>query len=210
VRHRAFWALALAFAICGATTNGLIGIHFIPSAHDHGMPITSAAGLLAAVGVFDIAGTVLSGWLTDKFDPRKLLVIYYSFRGVSLMLLPWLLAATVRPNIVLFVVIYGLDWTATVPSTSVLCHSIFGERGTVIFGWMYAFHQIGAAIVEFGAGVVRDVFGTYAYAFWGGAVLCVIAAALSMLARPGQAAAGAGAPANFTKQTPTSGKETHV
>ncbi len=183
VRHRAFWALAIAFAICGATTNGLIGIHFIPSAHDHGMSTTAAAGLLAAVGVFDIAGTIVSGWLTDKFDPRKLLVIYYGFRGVSLLLLPWLLSATVHPSIVLFVIIYGLDWVATVPPTAVLCRRIFGERGTIVFGWVFAAHQIGAAIAAFGAGVIRDVFGTYSYAFWGGAALCVIAAALSMLAR---------------------------
>ncbi|MBB5833048.1 MFS family permease [Brachybacterium aquaticum] len=98
VRHRAIWALALAFAICGATTNGLIGIHFIPSAHDHGMATTTAAGLLAAVGVFDILGTIASGWLTDTFDPRKLLAIYYTFRGVSLVLLPLLLAETVNPR----------------------------------------------------------------------------------------------------------------
>lgn len=188
VRHRAFWALAIAFAICGATTNGLIGIHFIPSAHDHGMPATTAAGLLAAVGIFDIAGTIASGWLTDRFDPRKLLVAYYAFRGVSLLLLPWLLSESVHPSMVLFVVIYGLDWVATVPPTAVLCRRIFGERGTIVFGWVFAAHQVGAAIAAFGAGVIRDVFGTYAYAFWGGAVLCVIAAVLSMLATSSDAA----------------------
>jgi predicted MFS family arabinose efflux permease len=108
-RQRAFWALAIAFAICGATTNGLIGIHFIPSAHDHGISTTAAAGLLAAVGVFDIAGTIASGWLTDKFDPRKLLVAYYAFRGVSLLLLPWLLSEHVHPSMIVFVIIHGLD-----------------------------------------------------------------------------------------------------
>lgn len=183
VRHRAFWALAGAFAICGATTNGLIGIHFIPSAHDHGMSTTAAAGLLATVGVFDIVGTVLSGWLTDRFDPRKLLAAYYGFRGVSLVLLPWLLADTVHPSMVLFVVIYGLDWVATVPPTAVLCRSIFGDRGTIVFGWVFAAHQVGAALAAFGTGVIRDVFGTYAYAFWGGAALCAIAVVLSVLAR---------------------------
>ena len=182
VRHRAFWALALAFAICGATTNGLIGIHFIPSAHDHGMAATTAAGLLAAVGVFDIVGTVASGWLTDKFDPRKLLVAYYTFRGVGLLMLPWLLSENVHPSMVLFIVVYGLDWVATVPPTAVLCRRIFGARGTIVFGWVFASHQIGAAIAAFVAGVIRDVFGTYAYAFWSGAALCVIAAGLSMLA----------------------------
>ncbi|MET0715780.1 MAG: MFS transporter [Mycetocola sp.] len=184
VRHRAFWALAIAFAICGATTNGLIGIHFIPSAHDHGMSTVTAAGLLAAVGVFDIAGTIASGWLTDKFDSRKLLVAYYTFRGASLLLLPWLLSEHVHPSIIVFVVVYGLDWVATVPPTAALCRQIFGDRGTIVFGWVFAAHQIGAAIAAFGAGVIRDVFGTYTYAWWGGAALCVIAACLSVFARP--------------------------
>jgi len=179
-RHRSFWALAIAFAICGATTNGLIGIHFIPSAHDHGMPTTTAAGLLAVVGIFDIAGTVASGWLTDAFDPRKLLVAYYAFRGVGLLLLPWLLSDTVHPSMVLFIVIYGLDWVATVPPTAALCREIFGENGTIVFGWVFAAHQLGAAAAAFGAGVIRDAFGEYTYAWWGGAVMCAVAAVLSI------------------------------
>ena len=182
-KHKAFWALAIAFAICGATTNGLIGIHFIPSAHDHGMPTTTAAGLLAVVGIFDIAGTIASGWLTDKFDPRKLLVAYYAFRGAGLLLLPWLLADTVHPSMILFIVIYGLDWVATVPPTAALCREIFGDRGTIVFGWVFASHQIGAALAALGAGVIRDNFGTYTYAWWGGAALCVIAAVLSITIR---------------------------
>ncbi|MET0734162.1 MAG: MFS transporter [Microbacterium sp.] len=182
-RRRSFWALAIAFAICGATTNGLIGIHFIPSAHDHGMPTTTAAALLAVVGIFDIAGTIASGWLTDKFDPRKLLVAYYVFRGAGLLLLPWLLSDTVHPSMVLFIVIYGLDWVATVPPTAALCREIFGERGTIVFGWVFASHQIGAAVAALGAGIIRDVFGAYTYAWWGGAALCIIAAVLSIAVR---------------------------
>ena len=184
-RTRAFWALAGAFAICGATTNGLIGLHFIPSAHDHGMAETTAAGLLAVVGVFDIVGTIASGWLTDRVDPRFLLLAYYGFRGVGLLLLPWLLAATIHPSMVLFIVVYGLDWVATVPPTVALCRRIFGERGTIVFGWVFAAHQLGAAAAALAAGVVRDVFGTYTYAWFGGAGLCVVAAVLSLsLRRP--------------------------
>jgi predicted MFS family arabinose efflux permease len=179
-RRWSFWALALAFAICGATTNGLIGIHFIPSAHDHGMSSTTAAGLLAAVGIFDIVGTIASGWLTDKFDPRILLVLYYLFRGVGLLLLPQLLADTVHRSMVLFIVIYGLDWVATVPPTAALCREIFGDRGTIVFGWVFASHQIGAAVAALGAGIIRDTFGTYTYAWWAGGALCAIAAALSI------------------------------
>ncbi len=186
-RQRSFWALAAAFAICGATTNGLVGIHFIPSAHDHGMSGTTAAGLLAVVGIFDIAGTVASGWLTDKFDPRILLAAYYFFRGVGLLMLPQLLAETVHPSMVLFIVVYGLDWVATVPPTAALCREIFGERGTIVFGWVFASHQVGAAIAALGAGVVRDTFGTYTYAWWGGAAMCVLAAVLSMAVRVARA-----------------------
>ncbi len=192
-KHRAFWALAIAFAICGATTNGLIGIHFIPSAHDHGMATTTAAGLLAVVGIFDIAGTIASGWLTDKFDPRILLVAYYGFRGVGLVMLPWLLSDVVHPSMVLFIVIYGLDWVATVPPTAALCREIFGDRGTIVFGWVFAAHQLGAAAAALGAGVIRDSFGTYTYAWWGGAALCAIAAVLSIAVRR-RPAVEAGAP----------------
>ena len=184
-RVRAFWALAAAFAICGATTNGLIGVHFIPSAHDHGMATTTAAGLLTVVGLFDIVGTIASGWFTDRVDPRLLLLAYYAFRGVGLLLLPWLLADAVHPSMVLFIVVYGLDWVATVPPTVTLCRRIFGEQGTIVFGWVFASHQLGAATAALVAGVVRESFGTYTYAWFGGAALCAVAAVLSIsLRRP--------------------------
>ena len=142
---RTFWALAAGFAICGATTNGLIGTHFIPSAHDHGMPETTAAGLLAVVGIFDIVGTIASGWLTDRYNPRILLAVYYQFRGIGLLVLPLLLSATVQPSMIVFVVIYGLDWVATVPPTAAICRQVFGADGSVVFGWVFAAHQLGAA-----------------------------------------------------------------
>jgi predicted MFS family arabinose efflux permease len=187
-RTRAFWALAAAFAICGATTNGLIGIHFIPSAHDHGMATTTAAGLLTVVGLFDIVGTIASGWLTDRIDPRLLLLAYYGFRGVGLVLLPWLLADTVHPSMIVFIVVYGLDWVATVPPTVVLCRRLFGAQGTIVFGWVFAAHQLGAASAALGAGIVRDSFGSYTYAWFGGAALCAVAAVLSIsLRRPAEA-----------------------
>jgi MFS family permease len=179
-RRGTFWALVAGFAICGATTNGLIGTHFIPSAHDHGMPETTAAGLLAVVGVFDVVGTVASGWLTDRVDPRFLLGGYYAFRGVSLLLLPLLLSATLRPSIVVFVVIYGLDWVATVPPTIALCREIFGADGAVVFGWVFAAHQVGAAMAAFGAGYIHDLTGTYTAAWIAAAALCAIAAIVSL------------------------------
>ena len=182
-RTKTFWALAIGFAICGATTNGLIGTHFIPSAHDHGMPTTTAAGLLAVVGIFDIAGTVFSGWLTDRVNPRILLAAYYALRGVSLLFLPSLLSAEVQPSIVVFIVIYGLDWVATVPPTIALCREVFGERGPLVFGWVFASHQIGAGIASVLAGMVRDHTGQYTVAWFAAAGLCAVAALVSATIR---------------------------
>ena len=176
---RTFWALVAGFAICGATTNGLIGTHFIPSAHDHGLPETTAAGLLAVVGVFDIIGTIASGWLTDRVNPRILLAAYYGFRGLGLLVLPFLLSSTVQPPIIIFVVIYGLDWVATVPPTVALCREVFGKDGPIVFGWVFAAHQIGAAIAAFSAGALRDATGEYTAAWFGAAALCLVAAAVS-------------------------------
>jgi predicted MFS family arabinose efflux permease len=182
-RVRTFWALAAGFAICGATTNGLIGTHFIPSAHDHGMPETTAAGLLAVVGIFDILGTIASGWLTDRFNPRILLAVYYQFRGIGLLVLPLLLGSSVQPSMIVFVVIYGLDWVATVPPTAAICRQVFGADGSVVFGWVFAAHQLGAAAAALAAGAIRDATGHYTYAWLGAAAMCTIAAVISATIR---------------------------
>ncbi|WP_231369835.1 MFS transporter [Arthrobacter sp. 135MFCol5.1] len=183
IKVRTFWALAAGFAICGATTNGLIGTHFIPSAHDHGMPETTAAGLLAVVGIFDIIGTIASGWLTDRFNPRVLLAVYYQFRGIGLLVLPLLLNAEVQPSMIVFVVIYGLDWVATVPPTAAICRETFGADGSVVFGWVFAAHQLGAAAAAIAAGALRDATGHYTYAWLGAAAMCTIAAIISATIR---------------------------
>ncbi|GIF94173.1 MFS transporter [Catellatospora chokoriensis] len=185
-KTRTFWLLAGGFAICGATTNGLVGTHFIPAAHDHGMPTTTAASLLALVGVFDIVGTIASGWLTDRFDPRWLLGIYYALRGLSLMLLPELFAADPHPSMLVFILFYGLDWVATVPPTIALCRQHFGASGAIVFGWVFASHQFGAAGIALVAGLVRDSSGSYAAAFYGAGLLSLAATAMSLaITRPG-------------------------
>ncbi|MFU8855032.1 MFS transporter [Micromonospora sp. SL1-18] len=182
-RTRPFWLLAGGFAICGATTNGLVGTHFVPAAHDHGMPETTAAGLLALVGIFDIVGTVASGWLTDRVDSRLLLGAYYALRGASLLVLPSLFAGTAQPSMLVFVVFYGLDWVATVPPTVALCREHFGASGAVVFGWVFAAHQVGAAMAATGAGLVRDQLGDYALAWYVAGALSIGAAGLSLLLR---------------------------
>lgn len=174
-----FWLLAGGFAICGASTNGLIGTHFVTAAHDHGMPPTTAASLLALVGIFDVAGTILSGWLTDRWDPRYLLIAYYSLRGLSLLVLPSLLGPTAEPSVWVFIIFYGLDWVATVPPTVALCREWFGVDGPIVFGWVFASHQIGAAIAATGAGAIRDAQGSYNLAWYLAGGLCAGAALMS-------------------------------
>ncbi len=180
----AFWLLVGSFWVCGFSTNGLIQTHFIPAAEDHGIQATSAATLLAMVGIFDVIGTLGSGWLSDRYDPRKLLVIYYGLRGLSLLVLHPALEAQ-GFGLGGFMVFYGLDWVATVPPTVALCTQVFGrERAPIIFGWVFAAHQLGAAAAAFGAGKVRDVFGTYQPAFLVAGGACVVAAVAVLYIRP--------------------------
>lgn len=177
MRFRAFWILAFTFWICGWSTNGLIQTHFIPASHDHGMPATTASGLLALIGVFDIIGTIASGWLTDRVRPWLLLVVYYGLRGISLLTVHSLLGPTVEPILWIFVIFYGLDWVATVPPTVVLCRQYFGPvRATVVFGWVFAFHMVGAGAGALTAGIGRDISGSYLMAWITAAALCFLAA----------------------------------
>lgn len=173
-RRWSFWALFLSFWVCGWSTNGIIQTHFIPAAHDHGMPETTAAGLLALVGIFDVIGTIASGWLTDRVDPRILLAIYYGGRGLSLLAVSSVLAASVEPPMWLFIVFYGLDWVATVPPTVALCRKHFGLQASgVVFGWVFCAHMVGAGVGASVAGWIRESQGAYDSAWFTAAVICV-------------------------------------
>jgi predicted MFS family arabinose efflux permease len=180
-RTSTFWLLAGTFFICGWTTNGFISTHFVPATHDHGMGATTAAGLLAIVGVFDIIGTIGSGWLTDRFNPRILLCVYYGFRGVALLALPVILGPDVEPPLVIVMILFGLDWVATVPPTVTLCRQAYGiDKGAVVFGWVFAAHMVGAAAAAAVSGAMRASAGDYVSAWWlaGGLALAAAVAVL--------------------------------
>ena len=179
-----FWLLAGTFFVCGLTTNGLVGTHLIAYCGDHGIPPVRAAGLLSLMGLFDLFGTTASGWLTDRYDPRRLLFVYYGLRGLSLIALPFLDFSAA--SLTMFAIFYGLDWIATVPPTVKLTNQNFGEvDAPIVFGWVLVAHQIGAAAAAFGAGLVRSETGSYAPAFLAAGVAGVIAALLVVtLARP--------------------------
>lgn len=175
-RTRAFWLLAGTFFICGWTTNGIISTHFVPAMHDHGMGATTAAGLLAVVGIFDIIGTIGSGWLTDRFDPRILLTVYYVLRGVALVSLPVMMGPHVEASLLVVMVLFGLDWVATVPPTVALCREAFGiDRGAIVFGWVFAAHMIGAAVAALVSGAIRGTSGDYFLAWLLAGVLAIVA-----------------------------------
>jgi MFS family permease len=173
IRTADFWFLAGTFFVCGATSNGLVGQHFIPHAVDHGFTAVAASTALAVMGFFNFVGTIASGWLTDRWDPRKLLLIYYSFRGVSLLFLPFIHDTM---TIGAFAILFGLDYIATVPPTVALVADRFGQRNVgLVYGWVFAAHMIGAAIAAWVAGVVRDSVGDYAAAFVAAGWIAIIA-----------------------------------
>jgi len=187
----AFWLLAGTFFVCGATSNGLVGQHFISHAQDHGFAEVTAANWLAVMGVFNFIGTIASGWLTDRYDPRKLLFAYYGFRGVSLLFLPFIHDSL---SIGLFAVLFGLDYIATVPPTIALCAESFGARNAgVVYGWVFAAHQIGAAGAAWAAGLARDGFGDYDVAFLSAGLVAIAAGiAANLIRTSGQPTAAAG------------------
>ncbi|MFF2471001.1 MFS transporter [Streptomyces sp. NPDC058066] len=178
-----FWLLAGTFAVCGASTNGVMWTHFAPAAHDHGMPVTVAASLLSLIGIFNVAGTVASGWLTDRVDPRRPLAVYYALRALTLLALPLLLTSAVDAPLVAFTVVFGLLDVATVPPTIALCRAHYGADAPVVFGWVSAAHQVGAGAVAFAGGMARDAFGSYDPVWVGAGALCAGAALLALTVR---------------------------
>jgi len=181
LRTPAFWLLAGSFFVCGATSNGIVGVHFIPHAIDHGVAEVTAAGTLALMGMFNVAGTVASGWLTDRYDPRKLLAIYYSGRSLALFALPFAVDYGLT-GLTVFAVVFGLDYIATVPPTAQLVADRFGRRHVgLVFGWVFAAHQLGAALAAWLAGVSRDAFGGYGQAFLAAGVVALVGAGMALL-----------------------------
>jgi predicted MFS family arabinose efflux permease len=192
VRSLDFWLLAISFAICGFSTNGLIGTHLIAFCVDHGYSQFAGAGILASLGVFSLIGSAIAGWLTDRFNPRILLFWIFGLRGLSLMLLPYTSFDTVSLSV--FAVFYGLDWIAVMPPIFALVNDVFGRRAApVIMSWIFATHQIGGATAAVGAGIVRTWTGSYLLAFLASGVACLAASILVLRiarARPVVAIAG--------------------
>lgn len=174
-KTQTFWILAGTFFICGLSTSGLVQTHFITLCGDNGMDALPAASVLAMMGLFDVVGTVMSGWLSDRYDNRKLLFWYYGLRGLSLFWLPFSTFSVYGLSI--FAMFYGLDWIATVPPTVKLAGAAFGkERVGMVFGWIFAAHQLGSAVAAYGAGLVRVTLLTYNPALIGAGVFCLVAA----------------------------------
>lgn len=177
VQSADFWLLAGSFAVCGFSTYGLVGTHMIAYCMDHGIPEVTAAGLMAALGVFDLFGTICSGWLTDRYNPRILLFWYYGLRGLSLLVLPF--SQFNMLDLSAFAVFYGLDWVATVPPTMMLTNEVFGRKdGPVVVSWIFCAHQFGGALAAIAAGEIRNATGSYMLAFLASGAACMLASLL--------------------------------
>ncbi|MBI4786740.1 MAG: MFS transporter [Chloroflexi bacterium] len=186
IRTRDFWLLAASFFVCGYTTNGLIGTHLLPHALEHGFAADVAGRAIALMGALNLIGTLGSGWLSDRVDSRWLLSVYYGLRAGSIALLPFVQDWS---GLVIFAVVYGLDWIATVPPTINLTAQRFGRASVgVLYGWIFFSHMVGAAVAAYLGGALRDMLGDYTLAFLSAAVLGFIAAGLSLGIGPSRAA----------------------
>ncbi|MFN0074110.1 MAG: MFS transporter, partial [Chloroflexota bacterium] len=187
LRTSDFWLLAGSFFVCGVTTNGLIGTHLVPHAVEHGFSEYTAAGALALLGGMNVIGTLASGYLTDRYDPRMLLAVYYGLRSAALILLP---LVNEPVGLTAFAIIFGLDWVATVPPTVALTADRFGRASVgTVFGWIFCSHQIGAAFASYAGGLARVWLGDYQAAFVIAAIMGFIAAGISTrVSRPLQIA----------------------
>ena len=182
LKSRDYLLLAGTFFICGFSTNGLIGTHLIPACIDAGIGEVMAASVLASMAIFNFLGTTGSGWLSDRYDNRVLLSIYYGLRGISLIILPFSFVSFY--GLTLFAVFYGLDWFATVPPTVKLVTRMYGkERAPVMFGWLMCIHQLGGASAAYSAGALRMELGTYLQSFVLSGVLCLVAAIIALMIR---------------------------
>ncbi len=191
LRTRDFWLLAGSFFVCGYTTVGLITTHLLPHAMEHGFQKVEISWAIAFMGAMNIVGTTASGWLTDRVDNRKLLALYYGLRAISLVALPFIYN---MQNMLIFALVYGLDWVATVPPTVNLTAQRFGRRSLgSIYGWIYFAHMIGAALASYTGGFFREVLGDYHLVFASASILGLLAVAfslgISISARPPRPAA---------------------
>ncbi len=182
LKTRDFWLLAGGFFICGYTSNGLVGTHLIPHAVEHGFTQVQAAGAVGLMGLMNVVGTLGSGWLTDRYDSRKLLAIYYGFRAISIAVLPFILE---YQYLLIFAVVYGLDWIATVPPTTALVARIYGKASLgILFGWIFFGHMLGASIAAYAGGFFRQILGDYHVIFISAALLGIIASGISLMINP--------------------------
>ncbi|WP_328753509.1 MFS transporter [Streptomyces sp. NBC_00285] len=182
-RTGTFWLLAGMFIICGASTNGIMWSNWVPAAQEHGMHATAAASALSLIGVFSSLGAVVSGWLTDRFDPRRLLAVCFTVRALTLLTLPMVLSSTVRPSLIIFTVAYGLVDVATVPPVITLTQRAYGDDGPIVFGWTNSAHQLGAGASAFLGATARDLFGTYNVVWTALTALCLVAALKALVVR---------------------------
>jgi MFS family permease len=180
-QHPQFWLLAVTSFVCGYTSVGLILTHFVPHALEHHFSQLEASTALAIMGSMNVAGTLASGWLCDRFGRRGPLATYYLIRGLSLVFLLYVWNA---PSLHLWAAIFGLNWVSTVPPTTTLTASIFGRYSVgELSGWIFFAHQVGAALSAATAGWIYEISGSYGPAFLSAALLAMLAAALTLLIR---------------------------
>ena len=176
--NKSFIFLTLGFFVCGWHI-ALVATHIPKYMMDKGMPDWTAAMILALVGVFNMIGTLGSGYLATKFSKKKVLSTIYLLRGVSLIYFLFLPPSIF--NSVVFGVTFGLLWLSTVPPTNGLVGHIFGTKHLgLLYGIVFVSHQIGSFLGAYLGGVFYEMYGNFDYAWYASIALSIFAGVIHL------------------------------
>jgi MFS family permease len=175
--HSGFWLLAFGFFVCGFQVV-FIGVHLPAYLVDQHLPATVGTTVLALIGLFNVFGTYIAGWLGGRMSKPRLLTGLYLLRAVVIVLFLW--APLTQTTAYLFGISMGLLWLSTVPLTNGTVATLFGVRNlSMLGGIVFLFHQLGAFLGGWLGGVVYDHTGNYDLIWHVSIALSLMAAALN-------------------------------
>ena len=173
-KNKSYILLVSGFFVCGFHIT-LVGTHVPKYVIDRGLESWTAAAILSLIGLFNIFGSLLSGYLSTKISKKFILSSIYALRGVSIILFIFLPASNISAFI--FGASFGFLWLSTVPATSGIVAHIFGTKYLgVLYGIVFLSHQIGSFFGAFLGGLFYDIYGSYDYAWYLAIILSVFAA----------------------------------
>ncbi|MDA8691426.1 MFS transporter [Candidatus Pelagibacter bacterium] len=173
-KTKSYVLLTAGFFVCGFHIT-LVGTHVPTYVIDRGLESWTAAAILSLIGLFNIFGSLLSGYLSTKMKKKVILSALYALRGISICLFIFLPASNI--NAFIFGASFGFLWLSTVPATSGIVAHMFGTKYLgLLYGIVFLSHQIGSFFGSFLGGLFHDIYGSYDYAWYLAIVLSIFAA----------------------------------